>query len=153
MTTTTKEKYKYIRGAFLTWLRTSADIKTLTNFNISSNISVLARTGDEVVTRPFLDVAIVPAPPPIEDVDTWYETRFLCTAYDDDPLVTSDIIGAVENLAKQSGMIDAAFSDAYVKSLGIRSAGLRSLMEATGDPTGAIYRSAVDIDVRWREVT
>lgn len=150
-----KEKYKQFVLAFMTWLISDADLKTLTSYNATTNISIWASKGNDPVKVPGLEVFIEDIRPLNEEVDGGiYEAVMIARGYATSPVTAADIAGAVEELAKQDPdtLADASFSDGNVKTVGLRTDGMGAPPEIV-PTTSDTYASDVRLRVLWKEVS
>ncbi len=132
--------------ALITWMRADSTLSTA----VGADSRMLIGTGQDEVARPALFVQIFDTPM-LSDIDVLHLSTVRCVAKGAARTTVVDIIGALRELASQNTttLKDAAFSDANVKTLGIKPVGGTSPQGEVVDEPNDI-EADINLEIRWR---
>ena len=157
------ERYDRFNSALVTWLRTSADLVSLTG-HTNSDRRIAGMYGDDSAKTPFCGVHIVEIDPTfILDLDkVIYDTLILCQLRSASGLDVFRMVAAIEDLAAfNSSEVEASFTGTnlrtqHIKFFGNALAGSGQdvdapIPEVIGQPGQGVRETKVFLRILWRE--
>ena len=133
-------------------MRSDSTIKELT-YHTETDVRIGIASEEATVPKPCLLMMVMHLGPEVIEVDGLYLTRVLCEAFDTDANNTLDIIGALEELAKQnvSTYQDASFTSDDIATVALRSEGVEAARDTPAEVFAGVFVSSLNLLITWRD--